>query len=256
MQSILTRRFLTSGLLLTVVLAAVLTPARSEVALPAAITLPTPHKDGATLKNVPLFKALNDRLSTRTYFDKAVSLQTLSDLLWAANGINRSNGKRTAPSPMNSQLVEIYVALPEGVFAWNGANTLKPVLGGDHRTDFGRPTEARAVRIIYVADYSKLKGLPSNSASDFANVTAGFIGQNVYLFTASEGLASLFQAVRDADGIAKRLSLKSDEHVLYTQTVGYGDLNAVEPTGPSGPPSGAGPNGAPPGASPATPPNK
>jgi nitroreductase len=247
MASMFSQRFVPSGIAIAAVLTIVLIPAGAQQTLLAPIILPAPHRDGATLKNTPLLHALNERHTTYKYYDQPISPATLSDLLWAAYGVNRPNGKRTTPSPMNSQLVELFLVLPNGIFAWDGANTLRPVVGGDHRAEFGRPPEASAIKIIYVADYSKLKGPPLRDVEAMANVSVGFIGQNVYLFAASEGLGAHFIAgSRDAERLGKLLNLKPDEHVLYLQLFGYGDLNAPEPTRPAGPPPGATPNSLPP----------
>jgi nitroreductase len=220
------------------------------------ITLPQPQKTGGK----PLMEALNERKSTRSFTDKKLSRQTLSNLLWAAFGQNRemiqsesvvSSGRpgRTAPSGMNLQEIDIYVVLTEGVYVYDAfSNQLLPVLDEDIRAKVNRlPISAdAAVYLIYVEDTDKKISMPagdppaatgtppagaspasapsspsgSSTRSSNAEVDAGFIGQNVYLFCASEGLGTFFHGV-DQEGLAKTLNLRPAQRVLYCQTVGY-----------------------------------
>jgi nitroreductase len=225
------------------------------------ISLPQPQKTGGK----PLMDTLNARKSTRSFSAQKLSQQMLSNLLWAAFGQNRemirsesvaSSGRpgRTAPSGMNLQEIDIYVALAEGVYVYEAAsNRLLPVLAKDIRATVNRlPIAAdAAVGLIYVEDTDKKVTMPAGappaatgtpsagtpsagsppanapSASagsqvrtSSAEVDAGFIGQNVYLFCASEGLGTFFHAT-DREGIAKTLNLRPAQRVLYSQTVGY-----------------------------------
>jgi len=177
------------------------------------IQLPNPEITGGK----PLMQALAARRTTRAFLDKALPPQTLSNLLWAAFGVNRpravkSDLGRTAPSAYNKQDITLEVVLADGVYVYDAeTNLLRPVLSGDVRAAIGPAPAARAaVTIIYVAPVK----------DDFAQVDAGFIAQNVYLFAASERLNAWFYTVHAQD-VAAKLGLGSDRSVLYAQSVGY-----------------------------------
>ena len=186
------------------------------------IVLPKPQIQGGK----PLMEALNLRQSAREFSSEKLPLQTLSNLLWAAFGTNRATGPlgrpgRTAPSAVNAQEIDIYVALPEGLFVYDEASSqLKPGLAGDFRAQAGRGEAQAAAKLIYVSDYSKLRMTQGEMLWGFTNADAGFIGQNVYLFCASAGLAAHFQTP-DREALGKAMSLKPTQHALYVQTVGY-----------------------------------
>jgi hypothetical protein len=194
----------------------------------AAMVLPKPQTQGGR----PLMQALNDRKTNRNISDEKLSPQTLSNLLWAAWGVNRPaiNG-RTAPSAMNVQEIGLYVFLAEGVYLYDGpSHSLKPVVVGDHRAATG--TQAGVAKapldLIYVADLDKYSaGRGGRGISDstvqtaWSNAHCGFIAQNVYLFAASEGLASWFRAFVDAPALGKLLNLRPGQKVMYGHGVGY-----------------------------------
>jgi nitroreductase len=181
------------------------------------IELPKPLVTGG----MPLMQALAQRQTTRAFQDKPLPPQTLSNLLWAAFGVNRPRPVkpglgRTAPSAMNKQEVELYVVLAQGVYVYDAeANLLRPVATGDLRAKMGAPPAGQAtVTIVYVAD-PKL---------NYAQVDTGFIGQNIYLFAASEGLNAWFYALhgqQDATAVAAALKLPAEIRPLYAQSVGY-----------------------------------
>lgn len=177
------------------------------------IALPKPQLDGGRT----LMQALAERKTMREFSNQTLSPQMLSNLLWAAFGVNREKADRpgtgrTAPSGMNRQSVQLYVLLPEGVYVYDAQpNVLKPVAAGDIRAQSGPPAAAKAaVTIAYVAD----------AEARSAAVEAGFIGQNVYLFAAAFGLNAWFRAAGVAE-LAGPLKLAAQQRVLYTQTVGY-----------------------------------
>jgi nitroreductase len=179
----------------------------------AAIQLPKPKSTGG----MPLMEALAKRQTTRAFADKPLPLQTLSNLLWAAFGVNRprevkSGLGRTAPSAMNKQEVQLYVVLADGVYVYQAEkNLLRPVVAGDVRGKVGTDAAVHAaVTIVYVAD-AKL---------DYAQVDTGFIGQNVYLFAASEGLNAWLYAIHTPD-VPGALKLPAGVKPLYGQSVGY-----------------------------------
>jgi len=181
------------------------------------IQLPKPQVTGG----MPLMQALAERQTTRAFQDKPLPLQTLSNLLWAAFGVNRPREVkpglgRTAPSAMNKQEVGLYVVLVQGAYVYEAeTNLLHPVAAGDMRAKMGAPPAGQAaVTLVYVAD-SKLS---------YAQVDVGFIGQNVYLFAASEGLNAWFYALhgqQDATAVGAALKLPEGKSPLYGQSVGY-----------------------------------
>ena len=192
------------------------------------MALPKPQTQGGR----PLMAVLSDRKTSREISDEKLSPQMLSNLLWAAWGVNRPATRgRTAPSAMNVQEINLYVFLEEGVYLYDGpSHSLKPVLTGDYRAKTGTQTGVgRApVSLVYVADLEKYGAARSGRAiadtdvqTAWSNAHAGFIAQNAYLFAASEGLASWFRAMVDQPALSKLLSLRPSEKVLYSQGVGY-----------------------------------
>lgn len=184
--------------------------------------LPEPNKDGGK----PLMTALNERCSTREFDSKELSLQQISDLLWAANGVNRPGlKKRTAPTAMNDQEIEIYVALESGIFFYDAfTHTLKTIKQGDYRKDMGRQdfVALAPIVLIYVADFNKMPVVMNKKTKQFYSATdVGYVSQNVYLFAASENLATVVLGWISKDRIAKMLNLKKNQFVLLSQPVGY-----------------------------------
>ncbi|MFO7691466.1 MAG: SagB/ThcOx family dehydrogenase [Vicinamibacterales bacterium] len=221
----MTRRALSS----LVALAFVLAPGTAVAEAPSAtltrtlapISLPAPMMDGGK----PLMSALKARSSAREFSADALPPQILANLLWAAWGVNRPDGRRTAPSASNRQEIEIYVTLPGGAYVWDAkANVLNPVAPGDHRAATGTqpfPAEA-ALNLVYVADMTKLSR-PATDPQQMLNVgaNAGFIAQNVYLFCASEGLATVVRALVPKEALAKTLQLRETQVIVLAQTVGF-----------------------------------
>ena len=184
------------------------------------IQLLEPKTDGG----MPLMQALKARKSTREYSAEKLPLQVLSNMLWAAWGTNRPDGKRTAPSAMNLQEIDVYVALAEGLYLYDAkANILKPVLAKDIRAiTGGQPFVKDApVNLVYVADYSKMGRVSDKDKAFYSAANTGFIGQNVYLFCASEGLVTVVRGYVDKPALAKVMSLRPDQQVILAQTVGY-----------------------------------
>jgi hypothetical protein len=195
------------------------------------IMLPKHESDGG--KSV--LAALQERRTNRNISDKPLPLQTLSNLLWSAFGVNREQGSfgkpgRTAPSASNSQEMDLYVALPEGVYLYETVpHRLTPVVAGDFRARSGRGAAAKApVNIFYVVDLTRyvLEGNPDRRINDpevqrsYYYCASGLIAQNVYLFAASQGLAAWFHNC-NKDDTAKDFKLRPPQKVLFAQTVGY-----------------------------------
>jgi len=183
------------------------------------IVLPPPQTDGGR----PLMQVLKERKTSREFSGEKLSPQVLSNLLWAAFGINRPEGKRTAPSAMNWQEIDVYAATADGLFIYDAkANRLEPVLAQDVRAATGtQPFVASApVNLVYVADIAKT-GSVGSDAELYTSADAGFIAQNVYLFCASEGLATVVRGSVDRAALAKVMKLRPEQKIVLAQTVGY-----------------------------------
>jgi len=184
--------------------------------------LPPARTDGGK----PLMQCLKARRSARQ-FDPARPLpdQVLSDLLWAAFGINRpETGKRTAPSAVNWQEIDIYVATASGVYLYDPrAHGLKQVLAEDVRSMAGvqKFMKEAPVSLIYVADFARMKNAKEQDRIFYSAADVGFISQNVYLFCASEGLNTVVVGMVEREPLAAKLGLKPEQRILLTQPVGY-----------------------------------
>ena len=185
------------------------------------IRLPTPQMDGGK----PLMQALRDRHSSREFSTDELPLQVLSNLLWAGFGINRpDSGKRTAPSAVNWQNIDIYVALSKGLFLYNAKeNVLKLVLAEDIRAATGTQAFVKDVplNLVYVADFSKIPRQTEEIKSFYSAAHTGFISQNVYLYCASEGLATVVRGLIDREAMAAVMKLRPEQKVMLAQSVGY-----------------------------------
>jgi nitroreductase len=183
--------------------------------------LPLPRDEGGK----PLMQALKARRSMREFADRPLPAQVLSDLLWAAFGVNRpQSGDRTAPSWRRAIEIEIYVVMADGVWRFvPQGHSLVPHARGDLRAKTGVQSFAAAapVNLVYVADGSRLHNASAEEQRLWAYTDTGFIGQNVYLFCASEGLATVFRASLDREALAHALQLRPGQFVTCSQTVGY-----------------------------------
>jgi SagB-type dehydrogenase family enzyme len=193
--------------------------AAGETSAPTTLDLPAPHKTGG----MPVMEALSKRATARAFDSQDLSTQQLSNLLWAAFGVNRPDGKRTAPSAMNFQETDIYVLLKQGAYVYDAkANRLTQVLAEDIRALGGKQDFVKdaPVTLVFVADFAKMgKGGLEQHAT--ASIDVGFISQNVYLYCASEGLATGVRLWVDQEALGKRLGLRPDQHVIAAQSVGY-----------------------------------
>ncbi|MHC4326001.1 MAG: nitroreductase family protein [Planctomycetota bacterium] len=194
------------------------------------ITLVEPQQEGG--KSV--LEALWQRKTARDIGTGKLPAQMLSNLLWAAFGINRPNEPfrgpgRTAASASNSQEIDLYVALPEGVYLYEAkSHSLKPVAAGDFRRRSGRRAAHAPVNIFYVVDIAKYAKAPFQEPGlknpevqkSYYYVATGLIASNVYLFAASQGLAAYFHNC-DRRNTHKDFKLRPEQRVLFAQTVGY-----------------------------------
>jgi hypothetical protein len=197
-----------------------------------AIVLPRPEKDGGR----SVLASLLERKTIRTISSKELPVQVLSNLLWAGFGVNRDRAGfdkkgRTAPSASNSQEIDLYVALPGGVYIYEAeGHQLLPVAEGDFRARSGRRSSITApLNIFYIADLSRYDlgpSQPDRSIGDpevqksYYYADTGFIAQNIYLYAASFGLAAWFHNC-DKVNTVKEFKLKPTQRVLFAQTVGY-----------------------------------
>ena len=185
------------------------------------VTLPAPQTDGG----MPLMKALKNRQTTREFGDKKLTDQQISNLLWAADGINRPDlKKRTAPSAMNYQETDIYLAMHDGLFLYNAEKQqLEQVSSEDIRPKTGIQdfVATAPINLVYVADYAKMAKADESTKESYAMADAAFISENVYLFCASEGLNTGVRAWIDKENLAKAMKLKPTQHIILAQSVGY-----------------------------------
>lgn len=186
-----------------------------------AVQLPPPRTEGGK----PLMQALKLRATSRAFAPDPLPLQTLADLLWAAWGINRpGEGKRTAPSARNWQEIDLLAVDARGAWRYDAAaNTLEPLVAGDLRAHTGAQdfVKEAPVTLVFVADPGRMKGADAATREPWAYADAAFISQNVYLYCASEGLATGVRAMVDRPALAKALGLPADRIIVFAQSVGY-----------------------------------
>lgn len=191
----------------------------SNVLAAEVINLPAPVKSGGK----PLMTALNQRRTSRSFSKKELSPQQISNLLWAAYGINRPDGKRTAPTAMNSQEFDIYIAMKKGLYVYEPKkNVLKKVFDKDIRSACGAQKFHATVPVdlIYVVNFKKAR-YGAKEQKFYAAVDCGFISQNVYLYCASEKLATVACGWVDRKKLAAAMKLSKSQAVILTQPVGY-----------------------------------
>lgn len=184
------------------------------------VALPAPDRTGG----MPLMQALALRRSGREFEQSPLSLQELANLLWAADGINRPDiGEHTAPSAMNAQEIDVYVAIAEGLYRYDCvAHALELVAHSDARrvTGLQEFVDVAPLDLVYVADHSRMRLIPENRRVEYAAICAGAIAQNVYLYCASTGLATVVRGLFDAAPLGAALGLGPHQHIVLTQTVG------------------------------------
>lgn len=185
------------------------------------LDLPKPRTVGGR----PLMEVLRDRKSTRDFIKKEIPLQVLSDMLWAAWGVNRpESGKRTAPSAVNWQEIDVYVASAKGLHLYDPfEHRLIEILSDDIRGVTGMQDFVKdaPVNLIFVADYSRMGKRPQKDKDFYSATDAAFISQNVYLFCASEGLGTVVRGAIDRDKLARKMKLSSEQKIILAQSIGY-----------------------------------
>ncbi|HVZ51273.1 MAG TPA: nitroreductase family protein [Pseudolabrys sp.] len=214
----LTRREANAGLVSTAFAAAAPTLAGAQPA--DTIALPAARKDGGK----PLMQALALRRSTREFADRPLPHEVLSDLLWAANGVNRPSGDRTAPYWRHIQVIDIYAAMADGVWLYDPVrHVLVRHSHDDIRAKTGEQSFVREapLNLVYVGHGERMPRITPDAKMLYASADACFIGQNVYLYCASEGLACVFRGSVNTDALAKLMKLGYGQFVTFAQSVGY-----------------------------------
>ena len=183
--------------------------------------LPAPQTDSGR----PLMQVLKERSTSRSFSARKLPPQVLSNLLWAAFGVNRpESGHRTAPSAKDRQEIDIYVAMAEGLYVYEAkTHVLQPVLAVDIRAMTGRQSFVAdaPVNLVYVADLGRMGKVSKEEQDLYSAADTGFISENVYLFCASEGLATVVRGSVDRETLAKAMRLRPDQKIILAQTVGY-----------------------------------
>lgn len=191
------------------------------------VRLPAPQKSGG----MPLMEALAKRSTARSFDSKELSPQQLSGLLWASFGINRPDGKRTAPSANNKQATDIYVLLKQGAYIYDAKEHQLTLVVGEDLRPFGATQEFATnapVTLVFVADLAKMGNGTEESKKNTANVNVGYISQNAYLYCASEGLVTGARGSVDRKALGAKLKLLPEQLIVVAQSVGY-----PKPNGPA-----------------------
>jgi nitroreductase len=210
------RRKATTALLAANALASLPRGARAQ----APRVLPPPRKEIGR----PVMQALQARRSTRAYSTRPLSEQVLSDLLWAAYGINRPSGDRTAPYWRHIMVIDVYAAMADGTWLYDPVqHALRLHLGADLRGATGlQDFVAKApLNLVYVVHGERMSDVSREDRRLYGSVDAAFAGQNVYLYCASEGLATVFRGAVDYDKLGRAMRLGEGQFVAFAQTVGY-----------------------------------
>jgi hypothetical protein len=198
-------------------------------------------KEANKERGLPFMEVLSVRASVREWSDRDLNLQDLSDLLWAANGINRPDEQRyTASSAQNAHDVDLYVFMKEGAYLYDAdAHALEPVLSGDLRSELmmappPRPPGVAAppppaapsnppIQLILVSDVSRFKFGPQELKPEWGAIDAGIVSQNISLFCAATGIKTRPRASMDKGKIAELLELSETQYVFLNHPVGYSE---------------------------------
>ncbi|MCR5550995.1 MAG: nitroreductase family protein [Bacteroidales bacterium] len=214
-------------LFLAVVMAALILPVMAQknkdeakvASKPTEIKLPKPERKGG----MPLYEALNNRMTQRKFADTPLDEQQLSNLLWCAGGVNREDGKLTSPTARNAQEIDIYVFIDKGVFLYvPKENVLKEILPEDHRMEISErskmPAEA-PVTLLFYANYDKMEGFDETAREFYGATDAGFVSQNVYLYCAANKLSTVVMGAINRDLLNELIP--GDGKAILAQPVGY-----------------------------------
>ncbi|MDR2585165.1 MAG: SagB/ThcOx family dehydrogenase [Prevotellaceae bacterium] len=181
------------------------------------ITLPKPQTTGGK----PLMEALQDRATNRNIAEEPLSQQHLSNLLWAATGVNRPDGRMTAPTASNNQEIDVYVFLSQGIYLYDVKNhTLELKVTGDHRAAAASQGAPSGALLVYVANFERMGRYDEANKEFYSATDTGFVSQNVYLYCASEGLATVVLGRVNRAAVIEILGLQNCK-VILGQPVGY-----------------------------------
>ena len=183
-------------------------------------SLPPPRKEIGK----PLMQALQARHSTREFASRVLPEQVLADLLWAASGVNRQSGDRTAPYWRHMNLIDVYAVMADGAWLYEpAAHALRKHLAADLRAQTGMQdfVGTAPLNVVYVVHGERMTDIAAEGRRLYGSVDAAFAGQNVYLYCASEGLATVFRGAVDYERLAQALQLPDGQFVAFAQTVGY-----------------------------------
>ena len=184
------------------------------------VPLPPAQKTGG----MPLMEAFQLRKSQRSFSSKELTSQQLSNLLWAAYGINRPDGFRTVPAAKNWYEYDIYILKQDGWFLYEVSKHSLLKMGNEDLRIYGGTQDfvkAAPVILVYVADFGRMNETTDELRKFFSAVDVGYISQNVYLWCASEGLATIILGQVDKAKVREVLKLKPDQQVILSQPVGY-----------------------------------
>jgi len=202
-------------------LAIFMLPALGLAADVKLIDFPAPQTSGGK----PLMQVLKARQSAREFSGRMPSPQVFSNLLWAAAGINRPDGRRTAPTASNRQEIDIYVITADGLYLYEPkGHKLNGLLSDDLRALAGTQDYAKTapINLVYVADFAKYGAqMAEEDKHTYSGADTGFVSQNVYLFCASEGLATVVRASIDRAALSKAMRLRPEQRIILEQPVGY-----------------------------------
>ena len=215
-ENLLTRREMNTALLGLGAMAAIPVAAFAQ----EARTLPAPRKEIGK----PLKQALQSRRSSREYSQRPLPAQALSDLLWAAYGVNRPSGDRTAPYWRHIMVIDVYAAMADGVWLYDPPqHALRLHLSADLRALTGVQdfVASAPLNLVYVVHGERMKDVSPEDRRLYGSVDAAFAGQNVYLYCASEGLATVFRGAVDYARLGRAMRLGEGQFVAFAQTVGY-----------------------------------
>jgi SagB-type dehydrogenase family enzyme len=184
------------------------------------IPLPEPDKSGG----MSLLEALNRRSSSRTFSSEALSEKHLSELLWAASGINREDGRRTAPTARNWQQIDIYLIMADGWYLYDHKEHALVKLGTEDFSEYAGSQDyvsTAPLNLIYVSDHDRMTGAEPDNRVFHSATDVGFVSQNVYLYCASAGISTVVRGLLDRDKLHELLKLGPSQHVILGQTIGY-----------------------------------
>jgi SagB-type dehydrogenase family enzyme len=184
------------------------------------IKLPEPQKTGG----MSLMEALNNRQSQRSYSSRELTQQQMSNLLWAAYGINRPNGYRTAPSARTAHQFDIYIIKNDGWYLYDAQQHTMLKMGSENLQEHAGTqdfVQTAPVNLVFVVDYDKMESFDDKMKVFYSATDVGYISQNVYLYCAAEGLATIVRGQIDKPKAKEVLKLRPNQHVILAQTVGY-----------------------------------